>query len=219
MPTRTDMAMPQGRGPFLILAIIFTILSIAGILLYFNLDRQSTALVAEEKTPESTPTMASQPIIMDMTPSSFPSVKPSPLPTPSLKPTSSSVSPTTAVDNTPTPSVQSFSSEVDKFSVIFKSDRKLYQDTESSGNRYTFYKQSGNFAVHTGTSWSWIHPGRQFNPSVLVASQPSFRYDIATQTIIDIEKGDQKYTLQCIHNGVTSLKSECEEFINSFKLL
>ena len=114
-----------------------------------------------------------------------------------------------------------FQSKEDGFSVSYSNQRQLHQDTEASGNRYTFTNKSGNFAIHVSPSgkWSWTHPDRQFTNSLVVSGQNTFRYDINAQTIIDLQSGDKNYTIQCIHNGIESLKTECDQFVSSFKLL
>lgn len=113
-----------------------------------------------------------------------------------------------------------YQSKEDKFSLSYSNQRQLHQDTEVSGNRYTFTNKLGNFAVHVSPSgkWSWTHPDRQFTNTLLVSGQKTFRYDINTQTIIDLQSVDKNYTLQCIHNGVESLKTECDQFVSSFKI-
>lgn len=148
---------------------------------------------------------------------------PTPTPTKTITPTkiitkTPTASPTSSVVSS---STLDYSSATDGFSVAYSAKRKLYQDTESSGNRYTFSSTSGNFAIHVSSSgiWSWVHPDRQFSQSFLIADQPTFRYDIAAQTIVDVQSSDKNYTLQCVHNGVASLKTECEAFMSSFKLL
>jgi len=115
----------------------------------------------------------------------------------------------------------SFKSIEDGFSLSYNNQRQLHQDTETSGNRYTFTSKLGNFAVHVSptSKWSWTHPNRQFTDSLLVSGKNTFRYDINTQTIIDLQSSDKNYTLQCIHNGVDSLKTECDQFVSSFQLL
>lgn len=114
-----------------------------------------------------------------------------------------------------------FQRKEDGFSVSYSNQRQLHQDTEASGNRYTFTNKSGNFAIHISPSgkWSWTHPNRQFTNSLLVSGQNTFRYDINTQTIIDLQSGEKNYTLQCIHNGIEALKTECDQFVSSFKIL
>ncbi len=115
----------------------------------------------------------------------------------------------------------SYQSQEDGFSVSYSNQRQLHRDTESSGNRYTFVNKSGNFAIHVSPSdkWSWTHPSRQFTSTLLISGKNTFRYDIATQTIIDLQSDENNYTIQCIHNGVESLKTECDQFVSSFKLL
>jgi len=157
-----------------------------------------------------------------VTPTTIKSVTSTPTKTPTAVPTASSSNLTT------------YSSAQDKFSVEYSSTRKVYQDTESSlydsdgnlstsstGTRYTFYLSTGNFAVHvtSGDLWSWKNTNRQFDSNSLVAGKPSFRYDIAAQTIVDFQSDDKNYTIQCVHNGIASLKTECETFISSIKLL
>ena len=111
----------------------------------------------------------------------------------------------------------------DKFSVSYNVQRQLHQDTEASGNRYTFVNKLGNFAIHvsSGDKWSWSGDGRQFDNSLLISGQPTYRFDnkAKTQTIIDLQSTDKNYTIQCVHNGLESLKDECDQFISSFKLL
>ncbi|MPM68703.1 hypothetical protein SDC9_115637 [bioreactor metagenome] len=109
----------------------------------------------------------------------------------------------------------------DGFSVDYLSTRKVYPDTENSGRRYTFYLYGANFAIHVGLDdqWAWSTPNRNFSGDFLVAGQNTYRYDISTQTIVDIQHNGKNYTLQCIHNGKESIKAECEEFISSFQFL
>jgi len=112
-----------------------------------------------------------------------------------------------------------YKSDEDGFTVQHLSTRKVYQDTEDSGQRYTFYLYGGNFAIHVSSNdqWAWVTPDRNFSGNFLVSGQNTYRYDISTQTIVDIQYNGKNYTLQCIHNGKTSLKTECEEFISSFQ--
>ncbi len=139
---------------------------------------------------------------------------PTQIPSPTLIPTTI-VAPVTAT------SVLTYSSPTDKFSVVYSNTRKFYQDTEPSGNRYTFSNPGGNFAIHvsSSTEWSWTHPRREFSNALLVAGKPTFKYDTDTQTLVDVQSETKNYTIQCVHNGVSSLKTECTEFINSFKLI
>lgn len=157
------------------------------------------------------------------TPTATPSAKISLTPTPTATPTAK-LTPTAIISPTPTNTASSqlnFKNQEDAFSVDYSSSRKLYQDKESSGNRYTFYLYSGNFAVHVAPSgsWAWTNPDRNFSSSFIVSGQNTYRYDITTQTIVDLQSSTKNYTIQCVHNGKESLKAECETFIKSFQLL
>lgn len=122
---------------------------------------------------------------------------------------------TNTITNTDTPIVLGptlYTSKIDLFSVNYdNSKRKIAEFTQGTNHRYVFYRQDGrNEVVHVGPTWSWVHPSRVLNPT--------FRYDTPTQTIVDQETSTKKYTLQCVHDGLPELKSECESFINSFKI-
>jgi hypothetical protein len=149
-----------------------------------------------------------------VTPTKIPTKKPTP--TKTVVPTKS-VTPTSSI----TKGLLDYSNSSDGFSVSYSSTRKLVQDDEDSGNRYTFTSSLGNFAVHVSPagSWAWTHPDRQFSTGFTVSGQPTFRYDINSQTIVDLQSSDKDYTIQCVHNGKESVKAECEAFIASFKLL
>lgn len=124
----------------------------------------------------------------------------------------------TAISNN---STTKYSNSSDGFFVLYNPKRTPNKDTESSGNRYTFVHSSGNFAIHVSSAdkWSWTHPNRQFTNSLIVSGQPTFKYEIATQTIVDLQFSDKNYTIQCVHNNDESVKTECDEFIASFQLL
>lgn len=232
---------------YIILTVILVILSIIGIILFFQIKKTQSKINTLSQvptiTPTSIPTEKPSPTITNtqakiatpsakatpsatlkatITPKATATVKlsPSPTTTPTPKPTvipSPTVVPT--ITESPTNLINLEKTE-DGFSVTYSNVRKLYQDTESSGNRYTFSSSKGNFAVHVGTNgWSWTYPDRQFSSNFLISGKPTFRYDVATQTIVDVENNNIKYTIQCVHNGNSALKTECEEFINSFKLL
>jgi len=162
------------------------------------------------------------------TPTATPTSKITPTPTPKIIPTATPTpvaKVTSVLTPTPTPAAISnllpFQSNSDGFSIQYKSTRKLYQDTESTGNRYTFYLTTGNFAVHVSPSgtWSWTNPDRNFSSAFIVSGQNTYRYDISTQTIVDLQSSSKNYTIQCVHNGNATLKAECEDFIKSFTLL
>ncbi len=121
---------------------------------------------------------------------------------------------------TPIPEFLSFQSDDDNFSVSYKSQRKFYQDTEKTGNRYTFFiSNSNNITLHVGDSWSWDHPARVFSSDLTVSGQPTFTFEVSSQKLTDFESGNKKYTVQCVHFGSESVKAECDALISSFKLL
>jgi len=117
------------------------------------------------------------------------------------------------------PSNLLFESPVDGFRAYYQPHRQVYQDKEASGNRYTFYAPQSSITVHIGQSWSWQPPQRQFSSDFLVAGQPTYRYDINQQTIVDFEINGQKFTLQCLHRADPQVKSECFQFFSDFSLL
>lgn len=218
---------------FLTSAIILAILSlIGGVWLFFSLRQpQFSTAVIEQSTPTSMPTpeetiaptieptstIKPKQSTSSATPTLKPTTKPTLIPTPTVIPTTIPT-PTSVLTPTPTStSLIDFNSTADNFSVSYSPVRKLYQDTESSGNRYTFYLSSGNFAVHAGTGWSWSYPNRTYTTDFLINNQPTFRYDINTQTIVDVQYNSKNYTIQCVHNGSSSLKAECEQFLKSFR--
>ena len=175
----------------------------------------ATSSTKTKITPTVTPT-ATKKLTPTATPSASPTVTPKVTTTPTLTPT-----PTVTTITTPTPTELTFSSSTDGFSVVYSSSRKLYQDKESSGNRYTFYLTGGNFAVHVGLNgqWAWTTPNRDFSGNLVISGQNTYRYDTSAQTIVDIKYNGKNYTLQCVHNGKATLKAECETFLQSFKLL
>lgn len=118
---------------------------------------------------------------------------------------------------TPTPKpIEEFKSIADGFGTKYKGTRKIYEENENSGKRYIFYSYSGNITVHVGKTWSWLNSGRTFSETLLVGGQKTYVYEISNQKIVDLEKGDKKYTIQCVHNAVTELKTECDKFLADF---
>jgi len=217
---------------FLIPSIVLLILSGLGVFFIFKINN-STETATTISTPTLTPTSipTKTPIITPtstITPTATSSAKITitPTATPSTK-IKTTITPTKIPTITPTPTATinsnllNFKNIDDGFSIDYNSSRKLYQDTENSGNRYTFYSSTGNFAVHVSKSgtWSWTNPNRNFNSDLIVSGQNTYRYDISTQTIIDLQSNTKNYTIQCVHNGKAALKIECEEFIKSFQLL
>lgn len=228
--------MKTKKSVYLVLTIIFVILSaIGGYFLYQVTNQSKTSSVIEsEITPVPTKIPTATPIIT-ITPTATASsiasssaktkLTPTPTkkivsPTPIIKPTSTP-KPTLVPTAVLTPTLTTYKSVDDGFSIDYLSSRKVYPDTENSGRRYTFYLYGANFAVHVGLDdqWAWTTPDRNFSGDFLVAGQNTYRYDIFNQTIVDIQYNGKNYTLQCIHNGKESLKTECEEFISSFQFL
>ena len=218
---------------YLILSIILLILSGFSVFLVFKINNSPLdLLLSSTPTPEITPTpeviIPTATPIIEITPEATITPKKSPItPTPTKKLTPTPTAKITATPTpitlvTPTTSVNqsTFTSTEDSFLVNYSKSRKLYQDKESSGNRYTFYLSSGNFAIHVSPSgiWSWTISNRVFSSNYTVSGQNTFRYDIATQTIVDLQSATKNYTLQCVHNGNATLKAECETFLQSFKL-
>ncbi len=214
---------------YIVLSAILVILSIAGILLLFQIIKTGNQKTADTISNQETPTPTTNPIpteVVDIKPSVKPTIALSPKVTqtasnsalksnPTLKPTIAPKPTATSSAN-----LQLFSSPDDKFSVSYSSSRKLVQDTESTGNRYTFSSANGNFAIHVATDgkWAWTNTSREFSTAFTVAGLPTFRYDITTQTIVDFQSNNKNFTIQCIHNGKSDLKTECDAFIKSIKV-
>ena len=225
--------MDSKNTKFLIFTIILLILSGLGI---FFISKINNTVSPSSETTQITQTPTLVPTLI---PTLIPTKKPAttsatkitvtPTATVSAKTATATptikVTPTILPTATPTPisitGLSIFKTSTDSFSVSYNSSRKLYQDTESSGNRYTFYLPAGNFAIHVSPSgtWSWTNPDRNFSSALIVSGQNTYRYDISTQTIIDLQSSTKNYTIQCVHNGKEALKTECEEFIKSFQLL
>lgn len=115
--------------------------------------------------------------------------------------------------------MENFESLEDGFLVKYDSKRKLLVENEESGKRYVFHNSLGNITVHVGKTWSWVSSGRIFTEGLLVDGVKSFVYEISNQKIVDVEKNDKKYTIQCVHNTQEILKTECEKFLEDFKFI
>ncbi len=189
------------------LALIFLILSVVLFYLFYLSRSKPPAFVVSP--PSVTP-------IATINITSVPSASPSPV---ASIDTTLSPAPGIPQDTGATLFPLIFKSDEDNFSVSYSPLRTLYQDKFGSANRYTFYSPAGSFAIHVGSNWSWVHPDRQFNSNLIVAGQNTFVYNINLQTIIDIDSGDRKYTIQCVHNAKDDLKNECAKFTNSFRFL
>jgi len=220
--------MDSKNTKFLILSIILLILSGLGVFFIFKINSSSKTvdlIATATSIPTQIPTIEITPIAtstaeISITPSATSSAKitTTPTATPSTK---IKITPTLIPTVTIIPNVLNYKNINDGFSINYSSSRKLYQDTESTGNRYTFYNSNGNFVVHVSSSgtWSWTNSDRNFSQVFIISGQNTYRYDISTQTIVDLQSSSKNYTIQCVHNGKTILKTECEEFIKSFTLL
>lgn len=238
--------METKNSTYLILAIILLILSAIGVYFLFfqfqNLQQSpqsssynSNTVPKIEMIPTDIPdggetiitpeisesTISAQATISPVATNSTTKTTPTTKPTATVIPTK--ITPTKSVlpTSSATEEFLNYSSSSDGFSVSYSSARKLVQDTEATGNRYTFTSSLGNFAVHVSpaATWAWMHSNRQFSQNFTVSGQPTFRYDINFQTIVDLKSSDKNYTIQCVHNGHDSLKAECETFLASFRLL
>ena len=105
------------------------------------------------------------------------------------------------------------------FASVYSPDRKLYIEKEYSGTRYVLWRLDSKITVHVGNSWSWIHPRRDLTETGVVKGEKTFEYNIGSQRIVDFIDGGKKYTIQCVHNGVSDFKEECDKFIANFKLI
>ena len=127
---------------------------------------------------------------------------------------------TKAISATPSiKALESYENLEAAFACKYESKRKLIVEKEASGTRYVFANQAGNITVHTGKSWSWLSSGRTFSDKLLIDGEKSSVYEISNQKIVDVEIGDQKYTIQCVHNAIKELKIECEKFLEDFKFI
>ncbi|MFA5749983.1 MAG: hypothetical protein WC895_02045 [Candidatus Shapirobacteria bacterium] len=218
--------MENKNNTYLILTIILVILSVIGVFFIFQIKQSkntvslnSSSIPKIELIPTDIPITVTPSKIASPSPTKKPTITPTATPSAKITPT---IKPTLTPTPTSSPSAKlNFSSYDDGFSILYNSTRKLYQDKETSGNRYTFTNIAGNFAIHVGLNdkWAWTNSDRQFSDSFLVAGKSTFRYDISTQTIVDLQSNGKNYTIQCIHNGKDTLKAECEQFLKDFQLI
>lgn len=240
--------METKNSTYLILSIILLILSvIGGYFLFQKFKDANQSPYNSVSTPkiEMIPTdvLESQPTSIPTAVESSTSAKTSLTPTTTIS--SSKISPTRIPTPTKIASSTSsnsdltvYSSTEDNFSVSYQSSRTIVKDNgdtvyDANGNsvsdttikinRYNFIDPNKKyiFAIHVAPSdfWCWVNTGRSFSETKLVANQPTFVHDIALQTIVDFKYNGKNYTIQCVHNGVVSVKEECQAFISSFKFL
>lgn len=105
------------------------------------------------------------------------------------------------------------------FESVYSPDRKLYVEKEYSGTRFVLWKSDSKITLHVGNSWSWIHPRRDLTETGVVSGEKVFVYSIGSQKIVDFINNSKKYTIQCVHNGNSTYKTECDKFISNFKLI
>lgn len=198
---------------YIVLTLIFISLSLGGLIYFYRPASPPSLLEEIVATPTEVPLDDDYPTAETTDSPAYPSPE-----TPVLEPTVSVTDPTEELLPTPTPTINSLTSLQFGFEVPYASSRKLYESPENGGTRYTLYSPSGNITVHAGPRWSWSHPGREFNQELVVSGQPTFVYKIASQTLVDLEVGDVKITIQCVHGGKESSISECQKFISDFRL-
>lgn len=199
--------------PYFLLFIFFITLSIVIFILYQKSNQQlSTQLVLENT--RFLPTTIPEPTLV---PTSVPGFFPTVIIFPTQIPPSPTIQPT--LSPLPTPVFRQYQSLSAKFKLSYKSYRQVTQETESNITRYVFYSPKGTFTVHTGSSWAWINTERVITPYFLVDSQETYVYTDSTQKLVDFQKNGIYYTLQCVHNGNSSLIAECDQFIRDFKFL
>lgn len=231
---------------YIVLTILLLILSVFGVISIFKINPSPLSVFSSSISPTPSPSPIPTPEIevqevdipvvetpqvedqvIEITPEVSITIKPTIVPTKKPTPTPTSIPtprPTKAPTPQPTssiPTVLTFTNPSNNFSINYLSNRKVYSGIEDFGDRYTFSNTLGNFAVHVTRSgtWTWINPNRTFSSSLTVAGKSTYRYDIATQTIVDLQTATKNYTIQCVHNGRNALKVECEEFIKSFTFL
>ncbi|MFA6602660.1 MAG: hypothetical protein WCT01_02530 [Candidatus Shapirobacteria bacterium] len=228
----TQPASSSPRPPYFILTLLFLFLSLTGLgligvfvpnsNLFFMSQPVPTPTLVPSLAPTVIPTSAPSPYIEPVASDSGSVVtltaSPSASASPALKPTLVPSLITPSLSPVPTPKTITYKSSTQNFSLNYSSSRKLYEDKEKGTiSRYTFYRSDSSFALHIGPDWSWSHPARVFDQPK-VSGISTFRYESSGQLLVDLESGTQKITLQCIHNNVEAVKSECQEFISSFKL-
>jgi hypothetical protein len=200
---------------YIILTFILIIFSVFGLYYFYLQENQApvpTDIAVEPATPTENvevPQISPMPTFTPSDTSIFPDEMTPVTSTPTIL----------AVIPTPTPEFQNLNNSQFNFSVNYSSSRRLYEDPEYGGVRFTFYSPAGNIALHVGPNWSWQHPGRQFNSDTIVSGQQTFVYKTSNQTIIDFQSDNTKYTIQCVHGAKDSLITECEQFTSSFSIL
>lgn len=198
---------------YIVLTLLLISLSLGGLIYFYRPTTPPTLLEEMVATPTEVVSEEVPVITEGSNEQSSPSEQ-----IPSSEPTAVISDPSDTPEVTPTPTVFTLTSLQFGFEAPYASSRKLYESPENGGTRYTLYSPSGNITVHAGSRWSWLHPGREFNSDFVMAGQPTFVYKISSQTLVDIEVGDTKITIQCVHGGKQSLIDECQKFLSDFRL-
>jgi len=108
------------------------------------------------------------------------------------------------------------------FTVKHSNARQIIEDTNSkAGNRVVFWLNSGlNFIIHVGEEWSYENPERV--EEAYTSTPVGIAYEFVgdpNQKILDFEKGEMKYTIQCVHQEDESVIEECNDFLTSFAFI
>jgi len=167
----------------------------------------------------------------NLSPTSVEVVTPLPTPSPTDTPTpdnyaTPSAGPTTSPKVLPTPTpeapyLKTYQNDQFKFKVDYWSTRTLFTDQTSATNRFVFTSPDGNFVVHVGqTDWTWVHSGRELTTKYTLLDQPTFVFETTSQKLVDFKSPSGLFfTIQCVHNGLETLITECDQFISSFNFL
>jgi len=221
MAERTNLITPNNPVKYILGSILLLALSGVGIFLIAGKTKKEMVEVATPTAIPTVPVIITPTIVIEKTEVATETAFLTVTPTLTATPTA-----TKAITITPTVSViptikliESYENKVDGFSVRYDSKRKLVVENEEGGKRYVFSSSLGNITVHVGKVWSWKYPGRAYTDKQLIDGTNSSVYDISNQKLVDVEKGELKYTIQCVHNAKEILKTECQKFLEDFKFL
>ncbi len=214
---RSDLRKLGAKKPpyflFFVLSVIFVALS----LLAYNyaIARLSKELVIYNTS--------------NLSPTSVEIITPQPTVTPSqtpveTEPTAPEATTSPKVLPTPTPEapyLKTYQNDQFKFKVDYWSTRTLFTDQTSTTNRFVFTHPDGNFVVHLGQAdWTWVHSGRELTSKFTLLGQPTFVFETTSQKLVDFKSPSGLFfTIQCVHNGLEALITECDQFIQSFAFL
>ena len=165
-----------------------------------------------------------------LNPTSLPIIDPTPFPSissqPSSFPTNINLSPSpqdssTATPTSATPVLKTYQNSQYQFKVNYWPSRSLFEDQTTDSHRFVFVHPQGNFVIHIGqTTWAWLHTGRELTNTFPMFGKPTFVFQTSSQKIVDFTSDSAQYfTIQCVHNGLADLISECNDFISSFSFV